>query len=95
MPHLAGKKYSGRHTTVIDAAVAPLRVAEQLECVTKIVLGVVQQIKGNPVAKKIKIDQVAAGLRVKIRGSKTIQEVYIYTSDREATIQAICRAIKS
>ncbi|MEK7460785.1 MAG: DUF2103 domain-containing protein [Patescibacteria group bacterium] len=93
MPHLAGKKYSGRHTTVIDAAVAPLKAVEQLECVTKIVLGLVQQIKGNPVAKTLKIDHVAAGLKVKIRGSKTIQEVYVYTSDRETTAQAMRQAI--
>jgi hypothetical protein len=62
--------------------------------VTKIVLGVVQQIKGNPVAKTLKVDHVPAGLRVKIRGSKTIQEVFLYTSDRETTTRAIQDTIR-
>jgi hypothetical protein len=91
MPHANGQKISGRHTTVIDAAIKVVEAANADPNVSKIVLSIVRQGKAS-VPKGIKIADVPAGLSLKIRGSKTIQELYVYTSDRHTTASVISEA---
>jgi hypothetical protein len=92
--HAAGKKISGRHTTLIDVARPIVKTAEGLDCVTKIVLGLIQQAKGTAVSKSLKILNVQAGLRLKVRGSKTVQEIFIYTRDRHKTATEVTKAFE-
>lgn len=80
MSSWAGKKISGRHSSLIDVAENIVKVAVSLDCVSKIVLGVIKQVKGPAVGKSIKISPVAAGLKLKVRGPKTVQELFIYTN---------------
>lgn len=93
MPHLAGGKFSGSHSTIIEAAIPVAKAAAKLACVSKIALGVIKRIKGRAVAKRLKITELDAGLLVTVRGSKSIQELYIYTNDRERTTQTILAAL--
>lgn len=89
MPSWAGKKISGQHSSLIDVAEKIVKTADSLDCVSKIVLGVIKQVNGPAVGKSLKISPVAAGLKIKVRGPKTVQELFVYTNNRELTETAI------
>lgn len=94
MLHAASKKTSGSHTSRIDAAESVIKLASQLDCVSKIVLGVIKHVKSPPVGKSIKISDIPAGIRVKIRGPKSVQELFIYTNNRQLTTSEITQAFE-
>lgn len=94
MLHTASKKISGSHTSRIEVAESIIDSASKLDCVSKIILGVIKHIKSPPVGKSIKISDIPAGIRVKVRGPKSVQELFIYTSDRPLTIQVLTRAFE-
>lgn len=94
MPHFAGKKIANKHSSVIDVAIPLVEVASSLKIVSKIVLGVIKQIQGRPVDKSLKITEVPAGLRLRVRGSKTVQEIFIYTRDRPQTTAILTRTFE-
>ena len=94
MSHAAGKKVASRHTTIIEAAEPVVKAANKLDCVTNIVLGVIQQGKGAAAKKSLKITDIPAGLQVKVRGPKTVQELFIYTSNRTLTSSTISEAFR-
>ena len=81
--HLSGGKYTASHTTVIEAAVAPTRAAASLDCVSKISLGLIKTLRNGPIALKFS-DEGPGCLLAKVRGARSIQEVRIYTSDKDA-----------
>lgn len=89
MPHLAGKKISGSHSSLIDAAVGVIDVAISLDCVSKVVLGLIKRVKGPATTKSIKIVNIPAGIKVRIRGPKSVQELFIYTSRRQRVTDII------
>lgn len=94
MPHAQGDKMSRRHTTLIEAAVGIVRTARALACVTKISLGKITQVVGRTAERRLKIMNVPAGLFVKVRGTKTLQELFIYTADQRTATQAITAAFR-
>ncbi len=83
--HLAGGKFTSSHTTVIDVARKALEAVAQLDCVNKIALAIIKSTRGGSVAKAVKITEISTGLQVSFRGPRNIQEVFVYTSDPEAT----------
>ena len=88
--HLSGGKYTASHTSIIKAAINPTKAAAQLECVSKISLGLIQSLKNGPTSLKF-IDEGPTCLLVKIRGSRSLQEIRIYTSNKEV-VQATMNA---
>ena len=91
--HLSGGKYTASHTTVIDAALLPAQAAAKLECVSKISLGLIKTLRNGPPA--IKFAEGGAGcLMVKVRGVSSIQEIRVYTTDKEAVEEAMRAAFK-
>jgi hypothetical protein len=92
--HLSGGKFTASHTTVIDAAVAPARAAAQLPCVSKVSLGVIKSLHTGPPALKF-TDDGPSCLLVKVRGVRSLQEIRIYTSDKEAARVAMQAAFVS
>jgi hypothetical protein len=94
VPHAQGKKVSRRHTTLIDAAHDVVKAARRVASVTNMTFGVIEQVKGSAVNKRLKIEDIPAGLRVVVRGSKTIQELFIYTTNRQETAKAITKAFR-
>ena len=95
MPHPTSKKISGTHTSRIDVAESVIVSASKLDCVSKIVLGVIKRVKSPAVGKSIKVSDIPAGLQVKVRGPKSVQELFIYTDNRPLTTQAIRQAFDS
>ena len=89
--HLSGGKFTASHTTVIEAADGPARAAAQLECVSKVSLGLIQTLRNGPPMLKF-LDEGPGCLLAKVRGIRSIQEVRVYTSDKEATKAAMMAA---
>ena len=89
--HLSGGKFTASHTTVIEAADAPARAAAQLECVSKVSLGLIKSLHNGPPAIKF-IEEGPGCLLAKVRGTRSLQEVRVYTSDQEATKTAMAAA---
>lgn len=87
----ASKKISGSHTSRIDVAESVIESAGKLDCVNKIVLGVIKRVKSPSAGKSFKISDVPAGVRVKVRGPKSVQELFIYTTDRQLTTATITK----
>ena len=86
--HLSGGKYTASHTTVIDAALGPAQAAAQLECVRKISLGLIKTLRNGPPALKFS-EESPGCLLVKVRGASSIQELRVYTTDKDATQAAM------
>lgn len=82
MPHAAGKKIAAKHGSVIEVAEDLVTAVVKLDSVTKVVLGLIKHVKGSPVTKSLKITEIPAGLQLKVRGPKSVQLLFIYTSDR-------------
>jgi len=91
--HLSGGKYTASHTTVIDAALQPAQAAARLSCVSKISLGLIKTLRNGPPAIKF-TEECAGCLLVKIRGVSSIQEIRVYTTDKDATQDVMQAAFK-
>lgn len=79
---LRGRKFNGRHQTIIPDAEEFVRKAKSLEAVTKITIGMIIPVPVGPVHTKIVEDRHA--LRIKYRGKDAIQEFFIYGKDLSA-----------
>jgi hypothetical protein len=86
--HLSGGKFTASHTTVIDAAIGPAQTAAGLACVSKISLGLIKSLHNGPPALKF-IDSGEGCLLVKIRGARSLQEIRVYTTDKDAVQTAM------
>jgi len=85
--HRAGGKLTRNHTTVIDAAVDLIDHLQDRNDVSKISLGLIKNIgKGLP---GLKFHAVTGGWKVVIRGSTSLQEIVVYTSDPETVKQSL------
>ncbi|MGI4788936.1 MAG: hypothetical protein ACRYFS_08795 [Janthinobacterium lividum] len=91
--HLSGGKYTASHTTVIEAASLPAQAAARLECVSKISLGLIKTLRNGPPAIKF-TEECAGCVLVKVRGGSSIQEIRVYTTDKEAVESAMRTAFK-
>lgn len=78
--HRSGKKSAGKHTTLIDAAISVYDYAVKIPSVSAVTAG---QIKVNlPVAPhRVIIKELTGCLSVKVRGTRSIQELKIYSQD--------------
>ncbi|MBP9827868.1 hypothetical protein KBC55_01815 [Patescibacteria group bacterium] len=77
--HLAGSKFTSRHTTVIDPAEDLFRDIAKLVLVTKIVLGPIESVRSR--SPRLKHKTVPAGLFVTVYSLIAMQTFYIYTSE--------------
>lgn len=80
--HYCGGKFSGKHTTVIDAAVLVIDAALKHTDVKSIVLGVITNFTGRG-EERIKFYQIQAGLKIMVKGRTCKQDLYVYTSKPE------------
>lgn len=90
---LAGKKFSGSHTTVIDAAYDLTRYLDNRPEVKKISLGIIRQCNASSSQKNIKIKETTSGLELTIRGNMYVQTIYIYIDDLEKDRKMISEMI--
>jgi hypothetical protein len=74
---LAGPKFNGRHTTIIEAAIPIIKQAKKLDSVTKIVVSEIKKAGQGPTL--LRFTHVPAGLKLMVRGQQAVQEFYLYT----------------
>lgn len=91
--HLQGGKFTASHTTVIDAARGPAVAAERLECVSKVSLGLIKKLPNGATGIKFS-DEGETCLLVKVRGRAYLQEVRVYTTDKQQVKEAMYRAMR-
>lgn len=77
---LAGKKYSGSHSTVIDAAYCLVREVEKMDEVGKISLGIIKSCSPGRGGQRIKIKDTLSGMELMVRGGLYVQTIYLYLS---------------
>ncbi len=79
MPHLAGKKFAPKHSTVIAEAETLLVYLRRQNEVKKIVIGEIKSIKNGP--RRLKIDKIDNGFKLMIRGVNARQLIFVYSPD--------------
>jgi hypothetical protein len=89
--HLQGGKYGNAHTTVIAEAVGPAKAAHAMAGVSKVSLGIISKLPNGPVSLKF-LDEGPC-LLVKIRGRSSLQEIRVYTSNKQETERAMRAAL--
>lgn len=91
--HRQGGKFTGSHTTVTQAAGLVADIAARSPLVHKIAIGVIVPGKGGG-ARRIKITDREHAMRLIVRGDGAIQELWIYSNDREQTKRIIAEGAK-
>ncbi len=89
---IRSSKVTASHRTCIEEARVVVKTAERLPNVTKISLGPIKQIRRGAGRRRLKFGPATGGLRVSVRGTGALQEVYLYTKDPERTREAILEA---
>ncbi len=84
---LAGKKFSGSHTTIIDAAFPLVIKLERNPLVYKISLGLIRKCRSG--SFNIKAKEIPSGLELIIRGSLYVQTIYLYITEPETNRETI------
>ena len=93
MGHVAGRKYTSSHTTVIGLARTVLGLIEHLEGITKISVGRIVQ---NRTSRRIRILSDSNGVvRLVVKQGQTLQELYIYCKDTQDTMEGIARILRN
>ncbi len=90
---LAGKKFSGSHTTVIDAAYDLAKFLDKRPEIRKISLGIIKQCKAGSSQKNIKIKETTSGLELIIRGNMYVQTIFIYLEEPKKNKESVERII--
>jgi len=85
--HKGGKKIGKRHTTLIDASRGIVDLMQRNACVTKIILGPIKSVGSGP--HRCKVTKVSNGLMVMVRGTTSIQTLFVYTKDSQYIKQII------
>jgi hypothetical protein len=83
--HKSGGKITASHTSIIDAAFPVVEAAERLAEVTKISLGIIKQVGKSRGRHRIKFLEITGGWKLTVRGSSTIQELYVYSQSPAST----------
>lgn len=83
--HKSGGKITTSHTSVIDAAFPIVAAAEKLPEVTKISLGIIKQAGKAGRQRRLKFLPITGGWKLTVRGSATVQEIFIYTGEAAST----------
>ena len=89
------KKITNSHTTVIDAAVSIVQIAEKCEFVEKISLGIIRQCRTGRGHQNIKYSEIPVGLEIVVRGNSYVQTIYLFLHnpglEREKTIKVLSK----
>jgi len=89
--HRQGGKITSKHTSTIESVAVLVDYLESKEEISKIALGIISTPKTSrkSATKAIKIIQEPAGLLIRITQKNTIQELRVYTDDKDAVIGLI------
>ncbi len=88
-------KITASHSTLTETAKEIVRVALSLEKVSKISIGIIKRTRTGGGRKDIKFLKVTGGIKAKIRGSGSVQEVIFYTSSPKEVANILSKEIFS
>lgn len=69
------------HSTTTEASEEIIKAAQKLKEISKIGIGMIKTTKSKGGKRAIKFLPITGGVKAIVRGSGTVQELYIYTSD--------------
>lgn len=81
MPKIQRSKTTDSHTTLTEAAEEVIRVIHKIENVSKVGIGIIKTTKSKGGKRAIKFLPITGGVKAVVRGSGTVQELYIYTNE--------------
>lgn len=78
-----GGKITDSHSTATETAIIVIEVIAKLNEVTKISLGKIKHIGGGE--RRLKCLPITGGLKIAVRGSGAVQDLFVYTNNPSAT----------
>ncbi len=94
--HVSSDKISGDHTTFIEPAAALVEYVVRLDSVRRVTPGFIEAgLKGGQSGPpRIKITMGDGCVKLAVRQNKSLQTVFIYTSDVQATTEFTARSAR-
>ena len=71
------------HSSTTDASAEIIRQAKKLGVISKIGIGIIKVTKSKGGKRSVKFLPITGGVKASVRGSGTVQELYIYTKEVE------------
>ena len=71
------------HSSTTDASAEVIKHAQKLDIISKIGIGIIKVTKSKGGKRSIKFLPITGGVKASVRGSGTVQELYIYTKKVE------------
>lgn len=94
--HRNGGKFNGNHTTFIELALPLVDLVAKRSEVSNISSGIIKnEGKSSSGSRSVKIVDVQGGLKLTVRQSRSVQEVWVYTSNIHETKFAISKEARN
>ena len=91
MPKIPRNKTTTSHTTLTEIAREVVEAIHKMENVSKVSIGIIKTTTSKGGKRGIKFLPITGGLKASVRGSGTIQELYIYTKDPQNTEKTLLK----
>lgn len=84
-------KLTYNHTTLTDAAREIVEAVHHIPHVSKVSVGIIKTTASKGGKRGIKFLPITGGVKAIVRGSGTVQELYIYTKNPDIVTQLLLR----
>jgi hypothetical protein len=71
------------HSSTTDASAELIKQARKLDVISKIGIGIIKVTKSKGGKRSVKFLPITGGIKASVRGSGTVQELFIYTKEIE------------
>lgn len=86
--HIGGKKISKSHSTMIDVSIDLVKMLNKHPDVKKITLGIITPgLRSSQ--KRLKVITIKGGIKATVKGTCSMQEIYIYTDQAQAVEKSL------
>lgn len=90
--HLASKKITASHSSATDLAAKVIKILEKQDTIQKITLGVIKpNLKPGP--HRIKIIPIQGGIRMAVRSTTSVQQLFVYGGNLENLNRVLVKKI--
>jgi len=71
------------HSSTTEASAEIIKRAKKLDSISKIGIGIIKITKSKGGKRNVKFLPITGGIKASVRGSGTVQELFIYTKEIE------------